>query len=110
MTTKCGETITTLQEESILEYTTYFQNLKKEMIFNKSRSWKKYYDQLYLFHPPCTYSYSITSHKSQGSTIDICFVDLRDIFYTLVNIKPQSIEKTMYTAISRASHKLYCYF
>lgn len=110
METRCGEKVIALQKESKKEYMKYFQNLKKQVASCKTKSWKKYYDNFYLFNPPFAYSYAITTHKAQGSTIDVCFVDLYDIFYTLVNIKPDSIEKTLYTAVSRAALNLYCYF
>lgn len=110
MKTKCGEEIIALQEESKEEYLKYFSTLKTQILSKKNKSWKKYYQELYLFDPPCSYSYAITTHKAQGSTIDVCFVDLHDIYYTLSNVQPKSIQKTLYTAISRASTNLYCYF
>jgi hypothetical protein len=110
MKTTCGEEIIALQEESKEEYLKYFNTLKKQILSKKNKSWKKYYQDFYLFNPPFSYSYAITTHKAQGSTIDVCFVDLYDIFYTLLHVQPKSIEKTLYTAISRASTNLYCYF
>ena len=110
MTTECGEEITVLQEESKQEYFNYFTNWKKKILSGKSRPWKRFYQEFYLFNAPCYYSYAITTHKAQGSTIEVCFVDLKDIYNTLAHVEADSIEKTLYTAISRASEKLYCYF
>lgn len=97
-----------LHEESIKEYNNYFNEQKQ--LQNTKNKWQTYYEDYKLFNPPITYSYAITVHKSQGSTIDICFVDMNDIYYTLRSVKPESLEKTLYTAITRASKKLYCYF
>ncbi len=114
--TKCGEKIIALHEESKLEYLMYFNTIKAQ-ILSKSKSknsanklWTTFYKDLYLFNPPWSYAYAITTHKAQGSTIDVCFIDLHDIFYTLLNVDSKSIEKTLYTAISRASTNLYCLF
>lgn len=110
MTTECGEEIIVLQEESKQTYFNYFTNWKKKIMSGKSRPWKRFYQEFYLFNAPCYYSYAITTHKAQGSTIQVCFVDLKDIYNTLAHVEADSIEKTLYTAISRASEKLYCYF
>lgn len=110
MQTECGENIITLQADSRKDYYTHFENRKKEMAKKKNRSWKLYYKDFYLFNAPCSYSYSITTHKAQGSTIEVCFIDLYDIINTLNFVQKETLEKTMYTAISRASEKLYCFY
>lgn len=110
MNTTCGNEIITLQEQSKNDYHNYFNNWKKQIVVSKNRPWKRFYQEFYLFNAPCNYSYAITTHKAQGSTIDMCFVDLKDIYNTLIHVDSDSLEKTLYTAISRASEKLYCYF
>lgn len=109
LTTKDGAVIYALHEDSQSDYIKYFELQKKGMSSTK-KNWKAYYEDFKLFNPPVTYSYAITVHKSQGSTIQTCFVDMHDIYHTLSHVKPDSLEKTLYTAVSRASHKLYCYF
>lgn len=51
-----------------------------------------------------SYGYGITIHKSQGSTYDTVFVNMKDI-----NNNPDAIErkKLLYVALSRASNKVY---
>ena len=108
-TTTDNNILYSLHEDSISDYQRYFETCKKQMQSTK-KNWKAYYEDYKLFNPPVTYSYAITVHKSQGSTINVCFIDMTDIYNTLTMVKPESLEKTLYTAVSRASHKLYCYF
>jgi len=51
-----------------------------------------------------SYGYGITIHKSQGSTYDTVFVNMKDI-----NSNPDAVErkKLLYVALSRASNKVY---
>jgi len=51
-----------------------------------------------------SYSYSITAHKSQGSTYNTTFVLEDDIN---VNIDVVERNRIKYTAYTRASNKLY---
>lgn len=104
-----NDIIYSLHEDSISNYQKYFETFKKQMQ-NSKKNWKSYYEDYKLFNPPITYSYAITVHKSQGSTINVCFIDMTDIYNTLTMVKPESLEKSLYTAVSRASQKLYCYF
>jgi hypothetical protein len=53
---------------------------------------------------PVDYGYAITSHKCQGSTYQTVIVDERDIMsVTMTSTKAKS--QSMYTAITRASHR-----
>ena len=49
------------------------------------------------------YGYSITVHKSQGSTFTNVFIDILDI---LSNNNNEETSKCLYTAITRSSNKL----
>ena len=49
------------------------------------------------------YGYSITVHKSQGSTFKNVFVDISDI---LENNNIEETSKCLYTAITRSSNSL----
>lgn len=56
------------------------------------------------------YGFSLTSHKSQGSTFDTTFVDVNDIVYDKYG-QPypdaEEINRRLYVACSRAKNKLY---
>lgn len=54
----------------------------------------------------CTYGYSITAYKSQGSTYDSVYVDINDILLTLP-LTPKRKLQTIYTAITRARYNVY---
>ncbi|MDJ0578316.1 MAG: DEAD/DEAH box helicase, partial [Xenococcaceae cyanobacterium MO_234.B1] len=73
-------------EEQRLEYL-------KEL--RKDRNWKKYYYWLKLYDN-VPYSYAITTHKSQGSSINYIFLDLIDMG------KCPDLQKILYTALTRA--------
>lgn len=62
-------------------------------------AWKHYYDTKDKF-ADLKYAYSITTHKSQGSTYDITVVDGMDI--SSMPWSPQQIAEAMYTAITRS--------
>lgn len=92
-------------------YEEYFNemlyDIKHSTSKNKSKKWARYYQQLYTFDPPIAYSYALTAYKSQGSTIATTFVDLDDVFYSMVDKDELVMKKAMYTSITRASDKLY---
>jgi hypothetical protein len=66
--------------------------------------------------PKLDYGYCITIYKSQGSEWHTVFVNLNSIKWSIAGKETRNIElkkkavlfKTTYTALSRASHKLYC--
>lgn len=59
------------------------------------KSWKKYYDVLKSFDN-VPYSYAITTHKAQGSSINYIFPDIADM-------RPcPDLQKILYTALTRA--------
>jgi hypothetical protein len=66
-------------------------------------------------YPKLDYGYCITVYKSQGSEWDTVFVNLNSIKWSIVGPggvadakKKAQLFKTTYTAISRASSKIYC--
>lgn len=91
----------------------------------KSQLWKDYYS----FRDSCLlindivdrtgkiiyaknidYGFALTAHKSQGSTFDTVFVDVRDIVYDKYGKPYQDcvdINKRLYVACSRCKNKLY---
>jgi len=71
--------------------------------FDKRKEcWKRYYDFLRSV-ADVSYAYALTAHKSQGSTYDQCFVDLRNI---QLNDNVVERNRILYTAITRAKSKL----
>lgn len=59
------------------------------------------------------YGFSITTHKSQGSTYDTCMVDVTDICfdkYGNFRDNAEQINRMLYVACSRAKNKLYLKF
>jgi exodeoxyribonuclease-5 len=97
--------------QSKKEYDDYFNDMlydiKRSTAKNKAKKWAKYYQQRQTFDPPIAYSYALTAYKSQGSTITTTFIDLDDIFYSMVDKDELVMKKAMYTSITRASEKLY---
>jgi len=75
---------------------------------------KKIKDELYdmiqnysdMYNPPITYSYAITTYKSQGSTYDEVIVDYDDIYRCTVRDK-RSLTRSMYVSVSRVRKTLY---
>jgi AAA domain len=96
---------------SKIKYDNYFNSMlssiKSSKSKNKSKRWSTYYKHRYAFDPPITYGYALTAYKSQGSTISNTFVDLDDIYYTMLEKDPVIMKKAMYTSITRASDKVF---
>lgn len=92
-------------------YDAYFADMlydiKKSCTKNKSKKMARYYLYKYAFDPPIVYSYALTAYKSQGSTIHTTFIDLDDIFYSMVDKDELVMKKAMYTSITRASDMMY---
>jgi len=94
-----------LHEDSESYFFVLANKLKKIAIEKKGKekSWIKYYDFIRRF-ADVSYAYSITAHKSQGSTYTTAFVLEDDI-----DINPNVVERNRikYTAYTRSSKKLY---
>jgi len=59
-----------------------------------------------MYDPPITYSYAITTYKSQGSTYDVVVVDYDDIYRCTVRDR-RSLTRSMYVSASRVRDTLY---
>jgi hypothetical protein len=94
-----------LHEDSQQDFDFIVQNLKRTAIEKKGKekSWIKYYDFLRRY-ADVSYSYSITAHKSQGSTYNTTFVLEDDIN---INIDVIERNRIKYTAYTRSSNKLF---
>jgi exodeoxyribonuclease-5 len=94
-----------LHEDSESYFFVLANKLKKIAIEKrgKEKSWIKYYDFIRRF-ADVSYAYSITAHKSQGSTYTTAFVLEDDI-----DVNPNIVERNRikYTAYTRSSKKLY---
>lgn len=66
--------------------------------------WRESHDNVIGPFANVNYGYAITCHKGQGSNFYKVFVDVDDI---LKNNKDNETKKCLYTAITRASDKLY---
>ena len=117
---------------TILKYhkviTDLIETAKKATGGTRASKWKQYYDfkKKYLiaanivnrngkiiYSRDLDYGFAITSHKSQGSTYDVVFVDVNDIVYDK-NGRPYSNQvdllRRLYVACSRARKELIlCY-
>lgn len=67
-----------------------------------SKLWKRFWEHKELFHD-IRYAYSITAHRSQGSTYNTCFVDFQDILY---NRNRKEAFQCLYVACTRPTTKL----
>jgi len=68
-----------------------------------NRIWKDWQTNVIDIFAQLNYGYSITVHKSQGSTFKNVFIDIMDIFDN--PNQPERL-KCLYTAITRSSHSL----
>ena len=83
-----------LTPESETDRQNYLQQLKKD------KRWRKYYYILKLYDN-VPYAYSITTHKSQGRSINYIFPDIADIKDC------PDLQKILYTALTRAKEQAF---
>jgi|SaaInlStandDraft_1057018.scaffolds.fasta_scaffold04032_2 ATP-dependent exoDNAse (exonuclease V) alpha subunit len=111
------EIIYNVTNKDFVKFKKYFEdvyiNLKKYIDKNKRKKnfisflWDSYYIIKNTIHTPVKYSYALTVYKSQGSTFRKVFIDQENIQYCIKDMT--ILNKTLYTAITRASHKIKCY-
>lgn len=70
--------------------------------------WEFYYTELIDKFADVTYGYAMTVHKSQGSTYERVFIDMKDIIHK--NPKERESFQCLYTAITRASKEIHVYY
>lgn len=117
---------------SIMLYMQISENLihkaKTARPISRASCWKEYYDfkescllltnilsndGKILYSRDLDYGFSVTSHKSQGSTYDTVLVDVNDIVYDKYGhpyTDAEDINRRLYVACSRAKNKLYLRF
>ena len=77
------------------------------MIF-LSTLWKYYYENFVDSFADITYGYCITTHKSQGSTYENCYVIMSNILTACPKYKDAI--RSLYTSVTRPSHSLTLYY
>ena len=114
---------------TIQNYITISQNLiefaKNANVKLRAQAWRDYYSfkescllltnivnrsGKTLFSRDLDYGFSLTSHKSQGSTFDTALVDVTDIVYDKygkIYRDAEEINRRLYVACSRCKNKLY---
>jgi superfamily I DNA/RNA helicase len=70
--------------------------------------WDFYYQQMRDVFADVAYGYAMTVHKSQGSTYQRVFIDMKDIIQR--NPKERESYQCLYTAITRASSEVHIYY
>lgn len=103
------------------------QSAKQSSVKLRAQRWKDYYtfkescllladiinqadDNKIEYSRDLDYGFSITSHKSQGSTVDTALVDVNDIVFDKYGrpyTNAEEINRRLYVACSRAKNKLY---
>ena len=66
-----------------------------------------------MFSRDLDYGFSLTSHKSQGSTFDTSLVDVMDIVFDKNGypyVDAEEVNRRLYVACSRCKNKLYLKF
>ena len=104
---------------------TLIDEAKNATIKLRAQRWKEYYEfkescllltniltntGSIMFGRDLDYGFALTSHKSQGSTFDTTFVDVRDIVYDKYGHPyndAEEINRRLYVACSRSKNKLY---
>ena len=101
------------------------QTAKNSSVKLRAQRWREYYefketcllltnilsaDGKILFSRDLDYGFSLTSHKSQGSTFDTTLVDVNDIVFDKYGrpyTDAEEINRRLYVACSRSKNKLY---
>jgi ATP-dependent exoDNAse (exonuclease V) alpha subunit len=73
-----------------------------------SALWKYYYENFVDVFADVTYGYCITTHKSQGSTYENCYVIMSNILTACPKYK--DAVRSLYTSVTRPSKSLTLYY
>jgi hypothetical protein len=95
----CHKMIEELKTENHMIKLEYLNIVEKKI----NRIWKDWQSNVMDRFAQLNYGYSITVHKSQGSTFKNVFIDIMDIFE---NKNKKERLKCLYTAITRSSNSL----
>jgi len=97
--------IIVVADEGMQEYTEIEEYLREQA--NSTANWKPY-KEFTGAYAKFKYSYAVSTHKAQGSSIDNVYVFEADI----MNVGPISIKEkfqSLYVAVTRARHRVYIY-
>ena len=97
--TKCYKIINDISNIDNMKKCNYQSELEKKI----NTLYKNWQNSVIEKFAQLNYGYSITVHKSQGSTFTNVFIDILDI---LSNNNNEETSKCLYTAITRSSNKL----
>jgi exodeoxyribonuclease-5 len=89
-------------KEDVNEFKGKILSMKRKG-FNVGQKWQEYYS-LFDEFAQTKYNYALTVHKSQGSTYQTVMIDERNI---LKNRKTEEMNRIRYTALTRASEKVF---
>ena len=104
--------IITISLHELNKYNDFLKNIKQdiEFFFRKYKSenliaqiWNIYHKKLIDPYAELNFGYSITTHKSQGSTFSHVIVDVNDIYE---NPNLMEMKQCLYTATTRAHNEL----
>jgi len=110
--TQISFTIQVISRKDFNEYQKVLNNIREHLEYfystqqsdtHSNKLWKAFHENLKDPYAEISYGYSITIHKSQGSTFDSTMVDVSDIFD---NPNVEEAMKAWYTGSTRASESL----
>ena len=90
-----------LKDELLKLYADEYDKFEPIVIKPLWKQWNKIFVDKFA---EISYGYSITCHKSQGSTFENVFIDIDDI---CINKNENDMKKCIYTSVSRASNEIY---
>ena len=105
--------INTISRTDLPAYTELIKNVRKHLehfflrhksVKHSSALWKMYHKILLEPYAEINFSYSMTTHKAQGSTFGISGIDFEDITQ---NPNVSEMWRALYTAMTRASVELF---
>lgn len=91
------------QLNSIQEHIEHFYQQSRSDI-HADKLWKIYHKEIIGVYADIDFGYSLTVHKSQGSTFDIVIIDVADIND---NVDTNEFAKLFYTGATRAARELW---
>ena len=104
--------VQTISRDDLVEYRKTLALIQEhlEFFFKKYKSnthstqlWNIYHNKIISRYAELSFGYSITTHKAQGTTFDVVYVDVPDI---CDNPNASETIKSLYTATTRASTEL----
>lgn len=96
-------------KDYLINIKTYIdKKTNKNLAIIIEKLWNYYYHQFIDQFADIVYGYSITTHKSQGSTYPTVYIDMQDIIMN--NPDKDNSYKCLYTAITRSSESINLFY